>query len=155
MIKILFVCYGNICRSTMAEFVMRDLVEKAGLGDAFRIESAATHDDEIGSPVHAGTVEILDRLGIDCSGKRARRLTPDDGRIFDLIVGMDRANMRDIRRIVGPKAPARLFKLLEFVGSDRDVADPWYTGDFEATYSDVRLGCESILREIARGSRLR
>ena len=143
--RILFVCHGNICRSPMAEFVMRDLVEKRGVGEDFAIASAAAHDDEIGSPVHPGTRRMLERAGISCKGKKARRLRRDDAEAWDVIVGMDEANMRDMRRQLGHGAEGKLRKLLEFAGSDRDVADPWYTGDFEATYDDVLAGCTGLL----------
>ena len=151
--RILFVCHGNICRSTMAEFVMKDLVARRGLADGFAIASAATHDDEIGSPVHPGTRAVLEAQGIDCSGKTARRLRRADAEEWDLFVGMDEANMRDMRRQLGREAESRCFKLLEFADSDRDVADPWYTGDFDATYDDVIAGCTGLLARLAPGSK--
>ncbi|CAK7006601.1 MAG: Low molecular weight protein-tyrosine-phosphatase YfkJ [Paraeggerthella hongkongensis] len=151
--RILFVCHGNICRSTMAEFVMKDLVAKRGLADAFVIESAATHDDEIGSPVHSGTRAVLAAQGIDCAGKRARRLKRADAGEWDLFVGMDEANMRDMRRQLGREAEGRCIKLLEFADTDRDVADPWYTGDFETTYDDVLAGCTGLLAWLNTGGR--
>ena len=144
-LRILFVCHGNICRSPMAEFVMRDLVGKRGMAEAFSIASAATHDDEIGNPVHPGTHRMLEAAGISCDGKRARRLRRADAGEWDLFVGMDEANMRDMRRQLGSVAEGRCRKLLEFAGEDRDVADPWYTGDFEATYDDVLAGCTGLL----------
>ena len=143
--RILFVCHGNICRSPMAEFVMRDLVRRRGLAGSFSIASAATHDDEIGSPVHHGTRAVLEAQGIDCSGKAARRLRRADADEWDLFVGMDEANMRDMRRQLGRGAEGRCRKLLEYAGSERDVADPWYTGDFDATYDDVLAGCTGLL----------
>ena len=143
--RILFVCHGNICRSPMAEFVMKDLVERRGLDGCFSIASAATHDDEIGSPVHPGTRGVLEAQGIDCSGKTARRLGRADVGKWDLFVGMDEANMRDLRLQLGRAAEGRCRKLLEFAGSDRDVADPWYTGDFDVTYDDVLAGCTGLL----------
>lgn len=151
--RILFICHGNICRSTMAEFVMKDLVAKRGLADAFVIESAATHDDEIGSPVHSGTRAVLAAQGIDCSGKRARRLKRADAGEWDLFVGMDEANMRDMRRQLGREAEGRCVKLLEFADTDRDVADPWYTGDFETTYDDVLAGCTGLLAWLSAGGK--
>lgn len=150
--RILFICHGNICRSTMAEFVMKDLVARRGLADGFAIASAATHDDEIGSPVHPGTRAVLEAQGIDCSGKTARRLRRADAEEWDLFVGMDEANMRDMRRQLGREAEDRCFKLLEFADSDRDVADPWYTGDFDATYDDVIAGCTGLLARLAPGA---
>lgn len=151
--RILFVCHGNICRSTMAEFVMKDLVARHGLSDRFVVASAATHDDEIGSPVHHGTRAVLEAQGIDCSGKTARRLRHADAEEWDLFVGMDEANMRDMRRQLGREAEDRCFKLLEFADSDRDVADPWYTGDFDATYDDVIAGCTGLLARLAPGAK--
>lgn len=152
-LRILFVCHGNICRSTMAEFVMKDLVARRGLTDAFVIASAATHDDEIGSPVHSGTRRILAEQGISCEGKTARRLRRADVDDFDIIVGMDTANMRDLRNQLGRTAEGKLHKLLEFADSDRDVADPWYTGNFDATYDDVLAGCTGLLGWLTAGHR--
>lgn len=151
--RILFVCHGNICRSTMAEFVMKDLVARHGMADAFSIASAATHDDEIGSPVHRGTREVLEARGIECSGKAARRLRPSDAEAWDIIVGMDAANMRDMRHQLGRESEGKLHKLLEFADSTRDVADPWYTGDFETTYDDVLAGCTGLFYWLTDGSR--
>lgn len=145
MIRILFVCHGNICRSPMAEFVMRDLVEGAGLGDCVRVESAATSSEELGNPVHRGTRGVLNAMGIDCSRKRARRIVPADYSAFDLIVGMDEANMRNMRRAFGGDPEGKLHKLLSFAGRGGDVADPWYTGDFEQTRADVCEGCTALL----------
>lgn len=143
--RILFVCHGNICRSPMAEFVMKDLAAKRGMADRFDIASAAAHDDEIGSPVHPGTRRVLETAGISCEGKTARRLRRADAEEWDLLVGMDEANMRDMRRQLGRAAEGKMRKLLEFADNDRDVADPWYTGDFEATYDDVLAGCTGLL----------
>ena len=150
--RILFVCHGNICRSTMAEFVMKDLVSRRGMADAFVIGSAATHDEEIGSPVHHGTRAVLEAQGIDCSGKTARRLRRADADEWDLFVGMDEENMRDMRRQLGRAAEGRCFKLLEFADSARDVADPWYTGDFDVTYDDVLAGCGGLLAWLDSGA---
>lgn len=147
MPSILFVCHGNICRSPMAEFVMKDLVTKAGVSDRFRIESAATSSEELGNPVHPGTQRRLAREGISCAGKTARRVRPDDYDTFDLIVGMDEANMRNLRRVFNGDPKGKVRKLLSFTGSDADVADPWYTGDFEATYNDILAGCTALLKE--------
>ena len=151
--RILFVCHGNICRSPMAEFVMKDLVERRGMARAFRIASAATHDDELGSPVHPGTRERLAAEGVSCEGKTARRLRRADADQWDLIVGMDDANMRDMRRQLGPAAEGKCRKLLEFASLDRDVADPWYTGDFDTTYDDVVAGCTGLLAWLQAPSR--
>ena len=149
-IKIMFVCHGNICRSTMAEFVMKDLVEHAGLADRFHIESAATSNEEIGNPVHPGTRRKLAEHGISCDGKRAVRLRSSDYGKFDLFVGMDSANIRNMRSLFGEDVQGKVRKLLEYpqgVPTDMasDVADPWCTGDFDTTYADVLRGCEALL----------
>lgn len=145
LVRILFVCHGNICRSTMAEFVMKDLVERRGLADRFVIESAATSTEELGSPVYPGTRAILEREGIDCSGKRARQMRRDDYDRFDLLIGMDEANIRNMIRIVGDDPAGKVHKMLEFAGSEADIADPWYTRDFETTYDDVLAACTGLL----------
>ncbi len=144
--RILFVCHGNICRSTMAEFVLKDMVARRGLADEFEIESAATSTEEIGNPVHPGTVGELRRHDIGgFEKKRARQLRRDDYDAFDLIIGMDEANMRNMGRMLGGDPAGKLHKMLEFAGSTRDVADPWYTGDFDTTYEDVCDGCRGLL----------
>ena len=148
MKKLLFVCHGNICRSPMAEFVMRDLVERAGLGDRFEIASAATSGEEIGNPVYPPARRKLAEHGIGCDGKTARRLVQEDGRRYDLLIGMDRANFRDMRRICGPEAGEKLRLLLDDTDRPGDVADPWYTGDFEATWRDVLAGCRGLLERL-------
>lgn len=145
LVRILFVCHGNICRSTMAEFVMKDLVERRGLADRFVVESAATSTEELGSPVYPGTRAILEREGIDCSGKRARQMRRDDYDRFDLLIGMDEANIRNMIRIVGDDPAGKVHKMLEFAGSEADIADPWYTRDFETTYDDVLAACTGLL----------
>ncbi len=145
MIKILFVCHGNICRSPMAEFVMKDLVARRGLADLFHIESAATSNEEIGNPPHLGTKKRLAREGITCSGKRARRVTPADYDAFDVIVGMDDANVANLRRVFDGDPAGKVHLLLEFAGRSGSIADPWYTGDFDATYDDVLKGCAGLL----------
>lgn len=150
MTSILFICHGNICRSPMAEFIFKDMVEKMGRSDEFNIASAATNYDEIGSPVHYGTARILDRLGISYSQKRAVHLEKSDYEKYDYLVCMDNANVRNTIRIVGDDKDKKVHKLLEFSGSNADVADPWYTGNFEETYKDVLTGCEGLLRYIDR-----
>ncbi|MEY8460503.1 low molecular weight protein-tyrosine-phosphatase [Eggerthellaceae bacterium 24-137] len=145
-IRILFVCHGNICRSTMAEFVLKGMVAARGQGARFHIESAATSTEEIGNPVHPGTQAVLSEHGIGgFENKRARQLRRADYDDFDLIIGMDEANMRNMGRMLGDDAEGKLHKLLEFAGSTRDVADPWYTGDFDTTYEDVCDGCIGLL----------
>ena len=145
--KILFVCHGNICRSPMAEFVMKDLLAKAGRTDVV-VESAALHTDEIGSDIHGGTRRELARHGIPFAPRRAWLLSSGKLQEYDLVIGMDGANMRDLRRLARPEDASKLRKLLDFAGMDRDVADPWYTGDFEATYADVVAGCSALLKEV-------
>lgn len=147
--RILFVCHGNICRSTMAEFVLKDMVAARGMADEFHIESAATSTEEIGNPVHPGTQRVLRAHGIGgFEGKQARQLTRADYGDFDLIIGMDTANIRNMNRMLGGDPKAKIHKLLEFAGSSRDVADPWYTGDFDTTYTDVLAGCEGLLAHL-------
>ena len=145
--KILFVCHGNICRSPMAEFVMKDLLAKAGRNDVL-VESAALHTDEIGNDTHRGTKRELARHGVPFAPRRAWLLSASQASEYDLIIGMDRANMADLRRLLGPDGIAKCRKLLDFANNDRDVADPWYTDDFEATYTDVITGCEALLRHL-------
>ena len=149
-IRILFVCHGNICRSPMAEFVMKDLVNKAGVADHFCVESAATSSEELGNPVHWGTQEVLQENGIPFTPRKARRLNKWDACSWDLIIGMDDANVRNIHRMLGSDLSAQVYKLMEFCGSDADVADSWYTGDFETTYCDVMAGCRALLASLRR-----
>lgn len=148
MIRVLFVCHGNICRSPMAEFVLKDLVKKAGLEDQFSIASAATSTEEIGNPIHHGTMAIFRKYHIPCTGHRAVQMKKSDYDAYDYIIGMDNANIRNILRIVGSDPEHKVYKLLEFAGSSREVADPWYTGDFETTYRDVCEGCTAFLEYI-------
>ena len=150
MIKILFVCHGNICRSPMAEYVMKDLAEKANLSHCFEIASAATSYEEQGSPVYPPVRRLLSRRGIDCSAKRARILVPEDLEKYDYIIGMDRWNLRNMERILG--ASPKISLLMDHTDSPHDVADPWYTEDFEATWRDVTKGCESLLKELKKRS---
>lgn len=145
MTKILFICHGNICRSPMAEFVMKDLVRQAGLEAQFHIESAATSTEEIGNPVYPPARRKLAEHGIGCAGKTARQLTRADYGAYDLLIGMDRANLRSMERICGGDPQGKLRLLLSFTGRPGDVADPWYTGDFEATWRDVLAGCRGLL----------
>ena len=146
MHKFMFVCHGNICRSPMAEFVLKDMVRKRGIADEFHIESAATSTEEIGNSPHYGTVDKLASVGIAVDGRKvARQLTAADYDAFDVFVGMDSANVKNMRRILGGDPDGKVHKMLEFAGVDRDVADPWYTGDFDATYEDVTDGCVGLL----------
>ena len=150
MIKILFVCHGNICRSTMAEYVMKHLVKEADLEDHFFIDSAATSNEEIGNGVHHGTRRKLAEVGIPCGDHRARQMTKADYDKFDLLIGMDSANLRNMRRLYTNDPQKKLHVLLEFTGSDRDIADPWYTGNFDATYEDVLCGCTALLEQLKK-----
>ena len=146
MKNILFVCHGNICRSTMAEFVMKDLVRKAGREEEFHIQSAATHRDEIGSDTHYGTKEILKLKGVPFTPRHAVQMVKADYEKYDLIIGMDSENMTYIKRIIGEDTENKVHLLLSFAGEKRSVADPWYTGDFDKTYDDVVKGCTALLR---------
>ena len=148
MTKILFVCHGNICRSPMAEFVMKDLVKKAGLDQDFTIASAATSTEEIGNPVYPRARRKLAEHGIGCSGHAARQLRRGDYDRWDYLVGMDGANLRNMNRICGGDPCDKLSLLLDYTGHPRDVADPWYTGDFERTWEDVNAGCQGLLAHI-------
>lgn len=146
MTKILFICHGNICRSPMAEFVMKELVKKAGLSPQFYIDSAATSREEIGNPVYPPARRKLAEHGVPCGGHAARQLTGGDYAEYDLLIGMDQANLRNMRRICGGDPEGKLHLLLDYTGSPGDVADPWYTGDFEATWRDVLAGCPRSAR---------
>ena len=148
MTKILFVCHGNICRSPMAEFVMRDLVKKAGLASQFQIESAATSREEIGNPVYPPAQRKLAEHGISCDGHVARQFTNADYEKYDLLIGMDRANLRDMYRICGGDFAGKLHLLMDYTDRHGDVADPWYTGDFEATWQDVLAGCQGLMKKL-------
>lgn len=148
MIRILFVCHGNICRSPMAEFVMKKLVKDAGLSDKFEIESAATSTEEIGNPVYPPAKRKLAEHAIACAGKTARQMNAGDYTKFDLLIGMDSANIRNMTRICGGDPENKIKLLLNYAGLNRDVADPWYTGDFEATWNDVLKGCRALLEDL-------
>ena len=148
MTKILFVCHGNICRSPMAEFVMKDLVEKAGLADEFTIASAATSTEEIGNPVYPPVRQLLTRHGISCAGKTARQLQRGDYAAWDLFVGMDMANLRNMTRLFDGDPDGKVHALLDYTHRPGEVADPWYTGDFESTWRDVVEGCTGLLQSL-------
>ena len=189
MTRILFVCHGNICRSPMAEFVMKDLVKKVGLEDQFQIASAATSSEEIGNPVYPPARRKLAEHGISCSGKIARQLRREDYGKYDLLIGMDQANIRNIRRICGGDPEGKIHLLMEYAGCQKgsprkssetgrvgrggtreysgfspqaeterrvpcfdEVADPWYTGDFETTWRDVLAGCQGLLKILTEES---
>lgn len=146
MIKVLFVCHGNICRSTMSQFVLQDMVNKLGIGDLFHIDSRATSTEEIGNPPHRGTVRKLQAVGVPVLPHRATQITWSDYQDADYIIGMDSWNMKNLNRMLKGDPEGKIYKLLSFAGSDRDIADPWYTGDFDATYDDVVEGCEGLLK---------
>ena len=141
-------CHGNICRSPMAEFVMKDLVRKAGLEDRFHIESAATSTEEIGSSVYPPARRKLAEHGISCQGKTARQMTMADYERFDMLIGMDSWNIRNMKAICGGDPDGKIHKMLDFIDRNEDVADPWYTGDFDATWRDVSMGCEALLNQL-------
>ena len=145
MIKVLFLCHGNICRSPMAEYVMKQLVRERGLEDQFRIDSAATSREEIGSGVYPPARRKLEEMGVPCGNHRAVQVTQRDYDAYDLLIIMDRNNYRNLMRIVRDDPEEKIHTLLSYVGLERDVADPWYTGDFDATYEDVSAGCRALL----------
>ena len=152
MIKILFICHGNICRSPMAQYVLQDMVEKRGIADQFYIDSAATSTEEIGNGVHPGTRRKLREGGIYCGDHRARQLRREDYDRYDYILGMDQWNLRNMKRMLREDPEHKIGLLLDFTGHPRDIADPWYTGDFDATYEDVREGCEALLEYLQKMS---
>ena len=148
--KILFVCIGNICRSTMAEFVMRDMVNRRGLGAQIVVSSAGTSDEEEGNPVHYGTRRKLASVGVPVDPtKRARQMTRDDYRKYDLLIGMEVRNVTNMRRISGGDPDGKIRRLLDYSDRPRDIADPWYTGNFDVTYDDIVEGCEALLNALA------
>ena len=150
MTKILFVCLGNICRSPMAEFVMKDLVQKAGLEAQFEIASAATSYEEYGNPVYPPARRKLAEHGIDCAGKTARPLEKKDYEKYDLLIGMDSSNIRNMLRICGGDPAGKIHLLLEYAGRSDGIADPWYTGNFDATWNDVLKGCTALLNHLIK-----
>ncbi len=148
--RILFVCHGNICRSPMAEFIMKDLVAKEGLSGRFHIESAATSTEEIGNEVYPPAKQELAEHGISCKGKTARQMTAADYNRFDLLIGMDRWNLRNMKAICGGDPDNKIHLLMDYTKRPGEVADPWYTGNFDATWRDVLEGCSALLESIAR-----
>lgn len=145
MVNILFICHGNICRSTMAEFYMKHIVEQAGLSDSIYIESAATSREEIGNDTHYGTKQKLDEMAIPYTRHKARQVTVDDYQNFDYLVIMDENNGRNLRRIIGDDVDFKVYKAMSFADENRDVKDPWYTGNFDETYDDVSRSCDALL----------
>lgn len=150
MIKTLFVCHGNICRSPMAEFWMKDLAEKAGVAARFHIESAAASREEIGNPVYPPAARKLAEHGVSCGGHRARQITRRDYDEFDRLIGMDTSNLRDMRRVFGGDPAGKLSRLLDWTERPGDVSDPWYTGDFESAWRDVDAGCRALLSALGQ-----
>lgn len=148
MIKILFICWGNICRSPMCEFVLKDMVEKRGISNDFHIESAATSTEEIGNPVYPPAKAELARHGIGCAGKTARQMRRDDYDKWDYIIGMERLNMSYMHRILGGDPEGKVSLLMDFTGRSEDIDDPWYTGDFGGVYEQIVRGCEALLEHL-------
>ena len=152
MIRVLFICHGNICRSPMAEFILKDIVTKRGIADQFEIASAATSTEEIwngvGNPVYPPARGELARHGISCKGKRAVQLTASDYDHYDYLIGMDSMNMRNIERMTGYRRGDKIYKMLEFAGRDADVRDPWYSGKFGLTYDQIDKGVSYLIGEL-------
>ncbi|MCR4674098.1 MAG: low molecular weight phosphotyrosine protein phosphatase [Lachnospiraceae bacterium] len=148
MIKILFICHGNICRSTMAQSVMQYLVEERNVAEHYEIDSAATSREEIGNGPHYGTVSELKRQSIPVVPHRARQMRMEDYDYYDYIIGMDTANIRNINRIAGGDPENKIYKMMSFTGSSEDVDDPWYTGDFSGVYGQIRAACEQLLNQL-------
>lgn len=147
-IKVLFLCHGNICRSTMAQFVMQDLVNKRGLQNQFYIDSKATSTEEIGNGPHYGTVRKMKEVGIPMQPHRATQMRRGDYREFDYIIGMDHWNYQNMMRILGGDPEGKVSLLLDYTNRPGDIADPWYTGNFDDTYDDVMEGCEGLLQHL-------
>ena len=147
-VRILFVCHGNICRSPMAESVLADMIKKRSLSEKITVASAAAHTDEIGNPPHRGTREKLLKVGIPLIPHRARLLTRADADEYDLFLGMDEYNVRDMRRILGENCKDKIFMLLDFTAHPRAIADPWYTGNFDETFEDITEGCVALLKTL-------
>ena len=148
MIKVLFVCLGNICRSPMAEFIFKDMVKKCGLEKEFFIDSAATSFEEVGNGLYYGAQDKLDEKAIPYTNHKARRITEDDYKKFDYILGMEERNITNIKRIVGEDVDNKIYRLLDFSNNPRDISDPWYTGNFEVAYNDIVEGLEGFLKFI-------
>ena len=150
-IKVLFICHGSICRSPMGMFILRDLVEKEGLSDRFQIDAAATSREELGNPVYPPAFRVLAEHGIDASGHHAHQLNKKEFEEYDYVIAMDRWNLRNIERIVGRDEEGKLSLILDHTEHPGEVADPWYTGDFDTAYEQILEGCKGLLEELKRG----
>lgn len=148
MIKVMFVCHGNICRSPMAEFILKDIIKKRGLEDKFIISSSATSTEEIGNPVHPGTRKKLSSFNINTSGKKAVQITKSDYEKYDYIFLMDNNNIRNIKRIIDSDPDNKICRFLDITNNPRDIADPWYTGNFDETYNDILEGCTAFIEKL-------
>lgn len=148
MIKVLFICHGNICRSPMAEFIFKDMIQKRGIAQNFYVASCATSTDELGDSVYPPAKAVLARHGISCKGKYAVQLTPQDYDKYDMLIAMDSYNVRNIYRMVGGDPAKKISKLMDYTPRGGDVDDPWYSGDFEIAYNDIYEGCKSLLDKI-------
>lgn len=148
MIRILFVCHGNICRSPMAEFVFKDMVKRAGIQDKFYVKSAAATSEEIGNGVHRGTVKKLMQEGVEMYHRQAWMIKRETYEQYDRIIAMDNENIRDMLRIFGGDPQGKIQLLMSLCGENREVADPWYTGNFDKTYEDIKQGCAALLKEL-------
>lgn len=150
MIKILFVCHGNICRSPMAEMIFKDMVARADVADRFEIASAATSTEELGNPVYPPARAELERHGIKCERRGARQIAKRDYSDYDLLIGMDSANVRNMTRMLGGDPDGKICKLLEYAGRSGDVADPWYSDRFDVAFEDIRKGCEGLFKHLIK-----
>ena len=152
MIKVLFVCLGNICRSPMAEFIFKDMIYKKGLSNEFVIKSAATSYEEIGNDMHYGAKDKLNQKNIPFSKRKATRITLEDYKYYNFIIGMEESNIKNIKRIVGEDVDNKISKLLDYSDNPRDIADPWYTGNFEKTYNDIVKGCNGFIKYLEKSN---
>lgn len=154
MIKVLFVCLGNICRSTMAEYVFKDMVIKDNIQDKFFIDSAGTSNEAVGEPIYYDTRKKLNEMNIECGNHIARKMTKEDYEKFDYIIGMEERNIINIKRIVGEDTQNKIYKLLEFSENERDIADPWYTGNFDRTFDDIVEGLTYFIEFLRKNSKI-
>lgn len=152
MIKVMFVCHGNICRSPMAEFVFRDMVKKEGLENEFYIASSATSREEIGNPVYPPAKRKLKQYGISCDGKRAIQITKDDYKNYDYIIAMESYNIKNIMRIIDRDNEKKVYRLLDFTENKKDIDDPWYSGNFDITYNEIYEGSRALLNYISKNN---